>query len=112
MEEFLLLLKCKPVDELVFLTELINNFDYTLIKQYGYDVYRINSNTRNGGLVVKLIKDLNIYIPKVNYYLSDFLLVKRQPTDDIIKYLDNFTTDDLFTPYISRQRINKAIRKP
>lgn len=112
MEEFLLLLKCKPTEELIYVSELVKDVEYTIVKQDDYEAYRVIPTTPNGKLVVELIKDINIFIPKVGYYLSDFLLLKRKPNAKIIEYLANFTIDDLFAPYISHQRINKAVRKP
>lgn len=115
MEQFFLLLKCNAVDELIFLFELIDGVEYKTINHKGVEAYKIDISHVKSKMMVEAIKDLNVYIPKVNVYLSDIILLPKIPTKEILDYINLFSSDDLFLPYISNQRMKKigdSIIKP
>lgn len=111
MEEYFYLLKCKATEELMFLFDNTKGVEYTLDKKDGFDVYKLTLNLIKNKTLVEIIKDINIYIPKVKEYISDYILLKKTPTKKILKYINLFTSDDLFLPYISQSRIKQATIK-
>lgn len=108
MEEFFYLLYCNPINELLFLFDLKNNIDYSIEKKNGFNVVKIKLNNEKTKVLKEVIQDVNIFIPKVDKYLSDYIFTNETPTNAIMAYLNLFTSDDLFLPYISRQRIIRA----
>ena len=110
MEEIFLLLKTKPTDDLLYVLEAVEGITYTATKYGDFDAYSINLKDPKGYMLFELIKDINIFIPQVSIYLSDYLLCKKQPTADIIRYIEMFKVDHLFSLYLSSPRINQAQR--
>ena len=109
MEENILLLKCKSIDELIFLYDLKEDKDYTIIKQNDVEAYNINlTSSDNAKVMIEVIKDVNIYIPHVKIYLSDFIFFKSIPTKAMLEYINYFSSDNLFLPYLTKERTSKA----
>lgn len=108
MEEFFYLISCTPVNELLFLFDLKKDVDYIIENNNGFNVNKIILNNEKTKVLKEVIQDVNIFIPKVNKYLSEYIFAKEIPTDAIVAYLNLFTSDDLFLPYVSRQRMIRA----
>lgn len=109
MEEFFYLLKCKSVEELLFLYDFKEGQEYEVeTREEGIEVIKIPVNSDRAKCVIEVIKDIDIFIPKVGKYLSDYLLLKETPTKAIVNYLGYFKSDELFLPYISKSRVYKA----
>lgn len=102
------LLKCKAVDDLLYVFELEQGIDYVTKTHSQYTEYIINFNHNNAIDLFDCIKDLNIYIPQISIYLSDYILLKKMPTDKILSIINKLSVDDVFCPYISKQRLIKT----
>ena len=108
MEEFFYLLECNPVKDLLFLFDLEENIDYIIEKQNNFAIVKVILTDERTKILKEVIQDMNIFIPQVSKYLSDYILIKERPTESILKYVNLFSSDDLFLPYISKQRVYKA----
>lgn len=107
------ILKSSPTEDLLYVMDLRDGRDYTIEEKESYSAYVFDTdNTPNASenveVMHKCISDLNIYIPKLNIYLSDYILLKKVPNDKILRLIDRFSVDDLFAHAVSRPRLYQA----
>lgn len=104
------LIKCKAVDDLLYVFELEKDIHYEEINEESFSYYSINKQSHpNAQVLFNCIEDLNIYVPKINSYLQDFIFVKRIPNPSIVHFIELFSIDELFSPFVSQQRLNKYL---
>lgn len=105
------LLKCPCVDDLFYLFELMNGVDYRIIKNGDYQIYVLLLKHDRAKQMYECIKDIDIYFPKIQLYLSDYIILKNKNiklSKSILKLISVFSVDDIFTHAISNQKIIKA----
>lgn len=110
------ILKCKPVDELFYLFELLENVDYEIVNiNDSYDVYRVSLKYPRAIDMYECIKDITIYVPRLKLYLEYFLFptLERNPIikPSVIRLFDVFAVDDLFAYLMSDQKLAKIQNK-
>ena len=106
------ILKCKSVDELFSIFELINGVDYIEKDRGTYCEYVVYLNNNiNAREMYECVKDLDIYIPQINIYLSTYIFLQKTPTKQILSILEGFTVDDIFCHLLSRPRLITAKQK-
>ena len=107
------LLKCNPIDDMIYVANLIQGTDYVLkTTDKGIEYYSITLSSSESKQLYECLKDLDIYIPSSETYLSDFILMNVldiKPSD--IAFINTFNIDALFTHTVSRVKIIRAKRK-
>ena len=107
------ILKSKPTEDLLYVMDIKEGRDYIIEENESYTAYVFGSDaTPNASESVevmhKCISDLDIYITKLNLYLSDYMLLKKIPNDKLLRLIDRFSVDDLFSHAVSRPRLYQA----
>lgn len=102
------LLKCSPVTDLLYICEIQEYYEES---QGGYDIYIIPIKDINAYYLYECVKNLDIYLQNTHIYLSDYILLKKKPTQSILTIFNHFNTDDLFQHCLSQQNIIKAHQK-
>lgn len=108
MEEFFHLLASKPTNELLFLFDLKEGVNYKKEDKGGIPYYKVFLNSDATKVLQEVIKDIDIFVPKVNKYLQSYIFGNEIPSKSIVNVIDCFTSDELFLPYISTQRVYRA----
>lgn len=107
-ESYFNLMKFEATDDLLTIFEFEEGLHYfTAITQNGTRYFRIILDTIETQEFYKLLKDLDIFMPHIGIYLSDFILLKKVPTKEIRELINLFSVDQLFSAFIHTPRLIK-----
>ena len=102
---FFSIIKCNAVDDLLYITEAEPS---ACINQGNYHEYVIPLSSKNELRLYLCIKDLDIYIHPLQLNLSDYIFLRKKPTENIVKLINSFKVDDIFCHCLSKQNLIKA----
>ena len=113
MEEFTFnLLKIEATEDILYVANLILGVDYTVEKtEEGVLYFKIRLESNQAQELYECLKDLDIYIPRPKIYLSDYILMNKAPTKEIMKILKYLNVDNLFAHAISQVKLIRVKRK-
>ena len=107
------LLKCDPIDDMLYVANLIQGTDYVLkTTDSGIEYYLIYLASSESRQLYECLKDLDIYIPHRDVYLSDCILMREpniKPSD--VDFINTFDVNALFSHTISEVKLIRAKRK-
>lgn len=107
------LLRCEPIDDMLYVANLIEGTDYTLkTTNKGIQYYSINLASFEAKQLYECFKNLDIYIPSKGTYMSDYLLMRDPniiPLD--IAFINSFNVNELFEHAISEAKLIRVKRK-
>lgn len=105
------ILKVKATQELIDLFDLEEGLHYFVKRTLkGTQYYRLILDTADVQMLHEVIQTIDIYVPHIKIYLSDYILLKKEPTKAIKDLINHFTVDQLFGAFLHTPRII-ALRK-
>ena len=106
------LLKCEATKDLIDLFDLEDGSHYFTKRHLnGTEFYRIILDTPETQMLHECIKDLNIYIPRLNMYMEDYLFLKIQPPAPVYKLINQFNIEQIFDPYLHNAKLYRLRKK-
>ena len=98
----------KPTQDLIELMDLVQgrNYDKKETKNR-IPYFRIKLDSSSAKLMYDLLKDVDIYIPRFKAYLSDFIFLRLKVTPAIVRLINEFDVDQLFSPFLHIAKIAK-----
>lgn len=106
------ILKCQPISELFDIMDLREDKEYFISSTpNGIEYYRLILDTVDAAAVYESLKDIDIYVPHIGIYLSDYLLLKKTPTKEIMNLLNYFSMDDFIQPFLNTPKIIRFRRE-
>ena len=107
------IIKTEPVIGLLEIFDLKQDDDYELkISKGGLEYISIPiRDDNNSKALYAIMNELDIFIAGTQYYLSDFILLRKTPNDAAIQLINMFTVDQLFSPYLTTDKLFKYIKK-
>lgn len=111
-ESYFNLLDVEATKDLLEIFDLEENMHYFLSRTpKGIRYFRVILDSVETQAFYDLIKDIDIYVPHIGIYLSDYILLKKEPTKEIKDLINHFNIDQLFTPFIHTPRLIKIKKK-
>lgn len=111
-ETYFILLNIEATKDLLDIFELEEGMHYFLGRtDKGISYFRIILDSVETQEFYKIIKDIDIYVPHIGIYISDYILFKQVPTREIKDLIAFFNVDQLFTAFIHTPKLIKMRKK-
>lgn len=104
------LIDAPPTQDLLYLLDLTEENYEKKTTSNNISFYRIKLEDPLAKMAYDLIKDIDIFIPRINRYLSDFIFMRTTPTKAVLAFLNKLTVDQLFAPFITSEKA-MAVKK-
>lgn len=73
--------------------------------------YVVRLNSPETQMLYECIKDLNIYIPRLNLYIEDYIFLKIPPTQPIQNLINKLNMEQVFDPYLHNVKLYRLTKK-
>lgn len=106
------LIDVEATNDLLEIFDLDESSHYTKERtpKRGISYFKIYLDSKETQVFHDLIKDIDIYVPHIGIYLSDFMLMKVEPTNKVRDLINMFNVDQLFTPFLISPKLIRAKR--
>lgn len=112
MPKYFDIINTKPTRDLIELFEMEEGLHYTRRRtRSGVSYFRVELDSQEMQMAYDLLKDVNIYVPQFNRYLSDFIFMRSEPIRPIVELIERFSVDQLFEAFLHMPKIMQTRKK-
>lgn len=106
------IINTKPTRDLIELFEMEEGLHYTKRRtRSGVSYFRVELDSQEMQMAYDLLKDVNIYVPQFDRYLSDFIFMRSEPIRPIVELIERFSVDQLFEAFLHMPKIMQTRKK-